>query len=219
MNVAIIEDQIWYQRYLRVLIEESLGYKVVYCTGDGAQAMDECPKLSLDLLILDLKLQRLYGLELAAVLLSAIPGLRILAYSGEVNAYNLRTIESLGIPGYLDKSDPVMADDAYFVDAIRRVASGKRVYSPKVESLRRELSLDPDAFHRILSPRKIEILQLIGRCLNDEEIAGETGLSIHTIRKHRTEIMQQLGLDSTHQLIRYAQKHGFCTQALDGEPE
>jgi DNA-binding NarL/FixJ family response regulator len=181
--------------------------------------LEVCPGLSLDLLILDLKLERLYGLELAEALLAGIPGLRILAYSGEVNAYNLRTIESLGILGYLDKSDPVMADDAYFVDAIRRVASGKRVYSPTIESLRKELSSDPDAFHRILSPKKIEILKFIGLCLNDEEIAGKTGLSVHTIRKHRTEIMQQLGLESTHQLIRYAQKNGFCNQTLEGELE
>lgn len=216
MNVAIVEDQIWYQRYLRALVEDSLGAEVVLCTGDGEHALEVCPTLSLDLLVLDLKLQHLYGLELAETLLNQMPGLRILAYSGEVNTYNLRTIESLGILGFLDKSDPVMEEDSYIVDAMRRVAKGKRIFSPAIEALRQELAHDSNAYHRILSPKKIEILKYIGHCLNDDEIAEQTGLSNHTIRKHRTEIMQQLGLESTHQLIRYAQRHGFHNPTLEG---
>jgi len=215
MKVGIVEDQVLYQRYLSDLITRELGYEVVLCCEDGVPAIRDCPILGVELLILDLKLQKMYGLEVAEQLLEKMPNLKILAFSGEINAFNLRMVESLGILGFLDKSDPVMKNDAFLVEAIRSVTRGKRAYSPGIETLSRELSRDADAFHKVLSPKKIEILRYIGKCWNDDEISSHTGLSKHTVRKHRMEMIHQLALDSNHQLIRYAQKNGFVNQPGD----
>ena len=123
-------------------------------------------------------------------------------------------LQSLGVMGFLDKSDPVMQSDAFVVEAIRSIVKGKRFYTPGVESLLHTIGKNNGAFHKVLTPRKIEILKFIGRCMNDEEIGEELSLSAHTIRRHRTEMIQLLDLDSTYELIRYAQKNGFSNEAM-----
>jgi DNA-binding NarL/FixJ family response regulator len=217
MNTAIVEDQLIYQRYLANLVEGQLGFKVVFCGADGNDAMQACPRLGVELLILDLKIEGLYGLDLARTLMEQMRQLKILAFSGELNAYNLRMVEAIGIHGYIYKSDPALEQDVFLVQAIQKVSRGMRVFSPLVAQMRREQQRDADAFHKVLSPKKIEILKLIARCLNDQEISDVVDLSVHTVRKHRSEMMQQLNITSTHQLIRYAQRHGFGNEALQEE--
>lgn len=213
MNVGIVEDQILYQRYLSELISKEFSYEVALCTGDAQEALGNCSKVGVELLILDLKVHGLHGTELAESLIIQNPSLKILAYSVEVNVYNLRMLDSLGVLGYLDKSDPVMQSDSFMIQAIQSVVRGKRVYTPGVESLLSGFLKNNGAFHKILTPRKIQILKYIGRCMNDDEIGKLLDLSSHTVRKHRTEMIQQLNLDSTFELIRYAQKNGFSNEA------
>ncbi len=210
MRIGIVEDQILYQRYLRSIVSEQLGYEVVLCCRDGETALKDVGPLGVELLILDLKIDGVYGIDIAERLLAQNSSLKILTYSAEINAYNLRMIESLGINGYLDKCDPVMQSDDFLVEAIRNVVKGKKVYTPGISKMASELSSDDVAFHKLLSPKKILILKYIGKCMTDAEIAQETGLSSHTVRKHRTDMIHQLDLDSTQSLIRYAQENGFA---------
>jgi len=209
MKVGIVEDQVLYQRYVSDLVARELEFEMVLCCADATTALSSCERSGVELLVLDLKIQGMYGIELAEKLLELIPNLKILAYSVEVDTYNLRMVDTLGILGFLDKSDPIMRDDEFLIQAIQKVAKGKRVFTPGVESMMKEMALSSDSFHKLLSPRKIEILKYIGQCMNDDEICALTGLSSHTVRKHRIETMQLLGLDSNHRLIRYAQKNGF----------
>jgi DNA-binding NarL/FixJ family response regulator len=209
MKVGIVEDQAFYRNYLKDLVEKEFGFEVVVSCGDGIEATQLCITHGVELLILDLMIQSLHGLEVAKILMDQRPILKVLTFSGEVNPYNIKVVDSLGILGYLDKSDEVMEDEAFLVSAIHEVAKGRRVFSPKISQLREQMAKDDFAFHKILSPKKIEILKRVGKCMTDEEISEDLGISGHTVRKHRAEIMQYLELDSTHALIRYAQRVGI----------
>ncbi len=146
---------------------------------------------------------RTSGLVATRKILETDPNVAVLMLSMHAEETLVRQALDAGARGYVLKS----ALDLDLASAVRRVASGERVLDPSVagtETLRGEGA-------RALSPRELEVLQMICSGQSNKEIAAALGLSVNTIAVHRANIMNALGIHKTAELVVYAIQHGLVT--------
>jgi DNA-binding NarL/FixJ family response regulator len=182
--------------------------RVVAEAGDGRQAVDQAIKHQADLAILDVTMPVLNGLGAARELRRRLPTLRILMLSMHDNQeFFLQALEA-GADGYLLKS----AVDYQLIDACRAALRGEAaIFAGGARTLiRHYLSRHPDRGQtEDLSPRELEILQLIAEGRSGRQIAEHLTISDKTVERHRSNILAKLGLTDRVQLTRYAIRRGL----------
>lgn len=210
MRVLLADDHSIVRRGLRALLEEA-GHTVVAEAGDGLEAIRLCEEHRPDLLILDIGMPRLNGIEVAARTqkLPRPPGVIILSMYGD-ESYIIRAL-SAGARAYLLKS----ATDEDLVPAVQAVASGKPFFSPAVaavlvEDYVRRLQTRglTDSF-LLLTDREKEVLQLLAEGRSNKEVATLLDLGLSTVETHRANLMQKLGLHNTAEIVLYAVRKGM----------
>jgi DNA-binding NarL/FixJ family response regulator len=207
--VLLADDHSIVRRGLRGLIEAA-GLTVVGEAGDGLEAVRLCEEQQPDMLILDIGMPKLNGIEVAmrAQKLERPPGVIILSVHAD-ESYIIRALAA-GARAYLLKS----ATDEDLVPAVRAVASGRRFFSPAVKALlvedhvrrlqQRGLS---DSYH-LLTDREKEVLQLLAEGHSNKEVASLLDLGVSTVETHRANLMQKLNLHSTAEIVLYAVRKG-----------
>ena len=187
---------------LRELLNSEPDFRVVGEVDDGAQAVERALAEDVDLVILDVTMPRMTGLQAARELASRMPGLRILMLSMHENEQFLFEALRAGASGYVLKT----AADRDLVNACRATMRGETfLYAGAVAALVREhldrdaTSLDP------LTPRELEVVKLIA------EIAGMLFISRKTVDRHRANILEKLGMRDRVDLTRYAIRRGLIT--------
>ena len=210
MRVLLADDHSIVRRGLRALLEEA-GHGVVAEAGDGLEAIRLCEEHRPDLLILDIGMPRLNGIEVAARTqkLPRPPGVIILSMYGD-ESYIIRALAA-GARAYLLKS----ATDEDLLPAVQAVASGKPFFSPAVaavlvEDYVRRLQTRglTDSFH-LLTDREKEVLQLLAEGRSNKEVATLLELGLSTVETHRANLMQKLGLHNTAEIVLYAVRKGI----------
>ena len=210
MRVLLADDHSIVRRGLRALLEEA-GHTVVAEAGDGLEAIRLCEEHRPDLLILDIGMPRLNGIEVAARTqkLPRPPGVIILSMYGD-ESYIIRAL-SAGARAYLLKS----ATDEDLLPAVQAVASGKPFFSPAVaavlvEDYVRRLQTRglTDSF-LLLTDREKEVLQLLAEGRSNKEVATLLELGLSTVETHRANLMQKLGLHNTAEIVLYAVRKGI----------
>ncbi len=210
MRVLLADDHSIVRRGLRALLEEA-GHSVVAEAGDGLEAIRLCEEHRPDLLILDIGMPRLNGIEVAARTqkLPRPPGVIILSMYGD-ESYIIRALAA-GARAYLLKS----ATDEDLLPAVQAVASGKPFFSPAVaavlvEDYVRRLQTRglTDSFH-LLTDREKEVLQLLAEGRSNKEVATLLELGLSTVETHRANLMQKLGLHNTAEIVLYAVRKGI----------
>jgi DNA-binding NarL/FixJ family response regulator len=210
VRVLLADDHSIVRRGLRALLEEA-GHTVVAEAGDGLEAIRLCEEHRPDLLILDIGMPRLNGIEVAARTqkLPRPPGVIILSMYGD-ESYIIRAL-SAGARAYLLKS----ATDEDLVPAVQAVASGKPFFSPAVaavlvEDYVRRLQTRglTDSF-LLLTDREKEVLQLLAEGRSNKEVATLLDLGLSTVETHRANLMQKLGLHNTAEIVLYAVRKGI----------
>ena len=210
MRVLLADDHSIVRRGLRALLEEA-GHSVVAEAGDGLEAIRLCEEHRPDLLILDIGMPRLNGIEVAARTqkLPRPPGVIILSMYGD-ESYIIRAL-SAGARAYLLKS----ATDEDLLPAVQAVASGKPFFSPAVaavlvEDYVRRLQTRglTDSF-LLLTDREKEVLQLLAEGRSNKEVATILDLGLSTVETHRANLMQKLGLHNTAEIVLYAVRKGI----------
>ncbi len=210
MRVLLADDHSIVRRGLRALLEEA-GHTVVAEAGDGLEAIRLCEEHRPDLLILDIGMPRLNGIEVAARTqkLPRPPGVIILSMYGD-ESYIIRAL-SAGARAYLLKS----ATDEDLLPAVQAVASGKPFFSPAVaavlvEDYVRRLQTRglTDSF-LLLTDREKEVLQLLAEGRSNKEVATLLDLGLSTVETHRANLMQKLGLHNTAEIVLYAVRKGI----------
>jgi two-component system response regulator NreC len=205
LRVLLADDHSIVRRGLRGLLE-SAGQTVVAEAGDGLEAMRFCEALRPDLLILDIGMPRLRGIEVAARAhkLDRPPGVIILSVHGD-ESYIMRALAA-GARAYLLKS----ATDEDLLPAIRTVAAGKPFFSPAVTAVlvedyvrRLQQRRLTDSYH-LLTDREKEVLQLLAEGRSNKEVATLLDLGVSTIDTHRANLMQKLSLHNTAEIVLYA---------------
>jgi DNA-binding NarL/FixJ family response regulator len=208
--VLLADDHSIVRRGLRGLVEAE-GLTVVAEAGDGIEAVKLCEQHRPELLILDIGMPRLNGIEVAARAqkLDRPPGVIILSVHGD-ESYIMRALAA-GARAYLLKS----ATDEDLIPAVRAVAAGKPFFSPAVaavlvEDYVRRLQQRglTDSYH-LLTDREKEVLQLLAEGRSNKEVANLLDLGLSTVETHRANLMQKLNLHNTAEIVLYAVRKGL----------
>ncbi len=209
IRVVLADDHTLVRAGIRGLLEGLQGVEVVGEAGDGTEAMRRAEELRPDIVLLDVGMPGLNGLEAAARIMAIDGAIRVVILSMHASEeYVLRALRA-GCAGYLVKASAVTELEI----AVRAVARGETYLSPVVSRRvvedyvnRSGGATDPlDA----LTPRQREILQLVAEGHTSKDIAQRLGLSFKTVETHRSQIMERLGLHDVAGLVRFALRVGL----------
>ena len=200
--VMLVEDHLLVRRGFRRMLEDEPGIRVVAEAGDGQEAIDVALRERPDVVVMDFALPSMNGAVATRRILESLPAIGILILSMHSEPAYVRNCFDAGARGYLLKN----AMDLELVDAVKTVAAGGSVLDPR-------LSLPPAsaAGPRALSPRELEVLQLIVNGKSNKDIAAVLSLSANTIAVHRANIMEALDIHNTAELVVYAIRNGLVS--------
>lgn len=203
LRVFLVDDHIALRQGIRKLIELENDFEVCGEATDAQEALQRLPHSKADLVLLDLGLKGVSGLELIKSLKQKLPKLLILVMSMfEEVLYAERALRA-GAKGYIMKTEPV----DQVIAALRRIAAGKTSLSPAMtERLLDKLST-PEAAHsavEVLSDRELQVFQAIGNGLKPAQIADVLNISVKTVETYREQIKNKLKLDTASDLTQYA---------------
>ncbi|MDE1545190.1 response regulator transcription factor [Dechloromonas agitata] len=205
IRIVLIDDHAVVRTGYRRLLSAEGDFDVV---GEAASA-DEANALILrclpDVALVDLSLKGSSGLEAIRGMLARHPRLRVLVLSMHEGAGHVRQALKSGAHGYLTKyCEP---DDV--IDALRRIAAGRRAFSPDVADVLADEALDGEAPLQHLTPREFEVLRMLAHGDTAADIAGAMHLSTKTILNYLSLIRQKLDADSDFKLLHLAARHGL----------
>ena len=211
MRVLLADDHAIVRRGLKSLLESEPGLTVVAEAGDGLEAVRLATELQPDMVVLDIAMPLLNGIDVAARLQSMERPPRVVVLSMHNDeSYILRALAA-GARAYLLKD----ATDEDLLPAIRTVASGKPFFSPAVSAVLVEDYIHhlkarglTDTFH-LLTSREREVLQLLAEGRSNKEVAALLELALSTVETHRANLMQKLSLHNTAEIVLYAVRKGM----------
>jgi len=210
IRVMVVDDHpMWRDGVARDL--EEAGYQVVATAGLGKQAVRIAAPARPDVVILDLQLPDLSGVDVIHGLVDAVPGVRVLVLSASGEHQDVLDAVKAGASGYLVKS--AARDD--FLDAVRRTAAGDPVFTPGLAGLvlgeyRRLAAAPPsDVATPRLTDRETEVLRLVAKGLSYRQIAERLVLSHRTVQNHVQNTLGKLHLHNRVELVRYAIEQGL----------
>ena len=217
ITVLLAEDHTIVREGFRKMLELEKDIQVVGEAQGGRQAITLAKKLRPDVVLMDIAMPQLNGLEATRQVLKALPTTKVLMLSAHSDDAYVKNATESGAVGFLLKQ--TSAHDV--CRAIREVHQGKTFYSPSISKRRDRLNPpSPDragvSKQKIarLSSREMEVLQLIAEGKANKETASELGISIKTVEKHREHLMQKLDIHDTAGLTRYAIGAGIIESSV-----
>ena len=212
IRVMVVDDHpMWRDAVARDLAEA--GYEVVATAADGAQALRVAGAARPDVVVLDLQLPDMSGVEVTAGLRAVHPLAHVLVLSASGEQQDVLDAVKAGAAGYLVKS----ASAAELVDAVRRTANGDAVFTAGLADLvlgefqRLAAGPEPEAADAPrLSARETEVLKLVATGLTSRQVAKELGLSHRTVENHIQNTARKLHLHNRVELTRYAISQGLA---------
>jgi DNA-binding NarL/FixJ family response regulator len=209
-TIILADDHTIVRQGLRTLLEAERDMKVVGEAETGRQAVQLTKKLQPDVVIMDIAMPVLNGIQAARQIRKLNTSTKVLILSMYRDDEYVRQAIQAGVAGYLIKQ--TAANE--LLTAIREVKKGHAFFSPLISKLLidqyREAFEKPRAKREnILTPRELEVLQLIAEGRSNKQIAGELSISVKTVEKHRQQIMQKLSIHDVAGLTRYAITKGI----------
>ena len=210
ITILLVDDHKIVFESLQSLLDEQPDMRVVGWAENGRDAVTKVKELKPAVVIMDVAMPDLNGIEATQQITRHYPGTKIIALSMHAEKQFVTGILSAGASGYLTKN--CSSDE--LVNAIRSVAANKKYLSPDIAGVVIEESLNhpPDtgtSSSSILTMREREVLQLIVEGNTVKQIAERLYLSIKTIHTHRNQIMQKLNMNSTAELTKFAIREGL----------
>ena len=211
IRIVLADDHTIIRSGLRLLLEQQPDFKVVAEAADGRQAVQLVAKHHPDVVILDIGMPQLNGIEATRQIVAqeSHPNVVILSMHSD-ESYVLRALKA-GARAYILKN----AAEADLIRAVQAVSEGKSFFSPVISKMlledyvRQVRDKEVEDSYDLLTPREREILQLIAESKTNKEIATILGLSPHTVETHRGNILEKLNLHSVPELILYAVRKGI----------
>jgi DNA-binding NarL/FixJ family response regulator len=204
LRVMIAEDHSLVRDGLRLYLSAQPDIRLVAETDDGCAVLPLVLERRPDLLLLDLGLPGIDGLEVMAALARENLPTRVLVVTARLDAASVKTSLALGAAGYLPKSEDADA----LLAAMHRIAAGEIYVSPEVAALF-ETDMTVPGMTETLTAREREVLALVGKGLSSKEIARRLGISDLTVRKHRENLCRKLGARNAPELVACALRLGL----------
>ena len=201
LTVLLVDDHALVRRGFRRMLEDEPTFQVVGEASDGIEAVQLAEQLRPQVIVMDCALPQMNGIEATRRILAKSPEIAILMLSMHSEDTLVRQALEAGARGYVLKN----AMDLDLVAAIKNIAEGKTVLDPQITRTG-NLKGERDTG---LTPRELEILQLIVEGKSNKEIASELNLSVNTVSVHRANIMDALGIHKTAELVVYAIRNGL----------
>ena len=206
IRILVADDHAVVRQGFKMILDAQADMEIVGEAGNGREAVELAEQLHPDVVVMDVSMPELNGIEATRRLASSAPRARVVALSMHKDSVYVREILRAGARGYLLK-DSGAAD---LVAAIRAVASGESYLSPAVSNA----VLDDYRKHAtnpidLLTSREREVLQLLAEGKTNKEIAGVLNLSVYTVEAHRGRIMEKLNLHSIGELVLFAVRNGL----------
>ena len=206
IRILLADDHAVVRQGFKMILAAQPDMEIVGEAANGREAVELAEQLRPDVVVMDVSMPELNGIEATRRLASLVPRARVVALSMHKDSVYVREILHAGARGYLLK-DSGAAD---LVAAIRAVASGESYLSPAVsgavlDDYRRHATNPID----LLTSREREVLQMLAEGKTNKEIAGVLNLSVYTVDAHRGRIMEKLNLHSIGELVRFAVRNGL----------
>ena len=210
ISIILADDHPVVRRGMQVLLEHEAEFSIVGVAADGLETVRLTERLKPGVLVLDLMMPGLSGLEALRILRERSPRTRIVILSMHSSSAFIAQALQNGAIGYVLKG----CTEKDLVRAVREAAAGRRFLSPPVTEIAintyieqsRAGAFDP---HETLTPRQREVLQLVAEGKTSGEIAARLNISQRTVENHRAALMQRLSLQNHSELIRHAIRHGL----------
>jgi two-component system NarL family response regulator len=205
IRVAIAEDQRIVRELLAARLEREADIALVGAAGSGAEILALAATQRPDVLVVDIGLPDMDGIEVTRQVKKLAPAMRVLALSVHDSRFFVQQMLRAGADGYVVKS----AGLAELDQAIRVVASGKVYLSPDIT--REALTVAELEGRTTLGSRERQVLALLAVGKRSTDIAGDLHISVATVEAHRRNIMRKLGLHTIAELTKYAIRHGLTS--------
>jgi DNA-binding NarL/FixJ family response regulator len=204
-KILIADDHEVMREGLRLLLKNEAGVEVCGVAKTGREAVDQAMKLQPDIVVLDMSMPELTGLEAARKIKRALPQTEILIFTANENEDVIRQVFDAGAKSYIQKSEA----SSYLLDAIRALREHKPFFTSNVAEVLFAKFVNSSGERRgahngnTLSEREREVVRLLGAGSSNKEVAAELGISTRTVEVHRATVMKKLGAKSFSELIRW----------------
>lgn len=206
LRILVVDDHAVVRRGVRALLESEPGWEVCGEATTGREAVEQVKVLRPDIVVLDLSLPELNGLDATRQILKDSPQTQVLVLTMHNSEDLAKQVLQAGARGYVLKSDA----DQSLVAAVQSLRRGEPFLTPTVTELvldryvRGEADDVGEAARVELTSREREIIQLVAEGRSSKEVAASLGISVKTVEAHRGNIMRKLRLGSVSELVRYA---------------
>jgi len=212
IRILIADDHAVMRAGLRLLLNGQEDMQVVDEAGDGWQTVEKAVALKPDIVLLDITMPGLSGLEAARQIRQQAPEVKLLVLTMHDDEAYLRQFLQIGAAGYMVKK----AADTELVAAIRAVHRGESFVHPSLTRVLIDRYLQQPQVKakgpvEELTPRETEVLRLVAQGYTSQQVADQLSISVNTVETHRAHIMEKLGLRGRAQLVRYAIARGLLT--------
>ena len=201
IRIILVDDHPVVRQGLRKILSTFEQIAVEGEAGSGREAIELARELRPDVVVMDISMPQMSGIEATSILRRDLPEIKVLALSMHEDPSYVKQALRAGARGYMLKDSPPKD----LVDAIANVNSGTVPMSPQAAN---NLTI-PAEDRKQLTPREVQVLCLIARGLTNKEIGAELGLGVRTIETHRENLIHKTGLPTVPELTRYAVLNGY----------
>lgn len=208
-TIVLADDHVMFRKGLKKIITGVADFDVIGEANNGMELLDILKKTTPQLIILDISMPKLRGLEAAREIKQTYPHIKILVLTMHKKKEFVHQAMEAGAEGFLLKEDA----DSELLQAIAALKQGKRFISPLLTSELMDLAVSKPA-PDLLTNRERQVMKLLAEGKSHKEIADLLYISIFTVRNHRENIMKKLNLKNLVALVRYAMNHGYLSDGL-----
>lgn len=208
INLLIADDHTMFLQGIVSLLEQESEIDIVGKANNGIEALNIIKQEAIDLIILDISMPEMDGIELSKILKKEYPEIKILVLSTHSNVNIISRLIRIGVNGYLLKN----AEKSELLEAIYSIIEGNNYFSEETEEkyLANQFKIEKQVSTLTeLSSREKEILVLIAHEYNTAEIAEKTFISLNTVNTHRRNLLSKLNAKNTAGLVKYAVENGL----------
>jgi two-component system response regulator NreC len=207
LRILIADDHDVMREGTRAVIERQPGWEVCGTASTGREAVSKAAELEPDIVIMDMTMPELNGLDAAVQIKRRLPSAEILIFTGHSTEQLIREVFNAGVKSFINKAEA----HTYLVDAIKSLSRHKPFFTDNVSEVLFSSMLNRSEGNQAtsepgqqLSPREREIVQLLAEGKSNKEVAETLGISVRTAETHRASVLRKLNLDSVASLVRYA---------------